>query len=43
LIAEGGVKLGGEPVSELDLPRGRLSGAVLQAGKRRFVKLNEAT
>jgi tyrosyl-tRNA synthetase len=42
LIAEGGVKLGGEPVSELDVSRERLSGAVLQAGKRRFVRLNEA-
>ena len=42
LIAEGGVKLDGDPVSELDLPRERLSGAVLQAGKRRFVRLNEA-
>ena len=43
LIAEGGVKLDGDPVSELDLPRERLAGAVLQAGKRRFVRLNEAT
>ncbi len=42
LIAEGGVKLDGDPVSEIDLPRKRLSGAVLQAGKRRFVRLNEA-
>jgi tyrosyl-tRNA synthetase len=42
LIAEGGVKLDGDPVSELDIPRERLSGAVLQAGKRRFVRLNEA-
>ena len=43
LIAQGGVKLDGEVVSELDLPRERLAGAVLQAGKRRFVRLNEAT
>jgi tyrosyl-tRNA synthetase len=43
LIAQGGVKLDGEAVSELDLPRERLEGAVLQAGKRRFVRLNEAT
>jgi tyrosyl-tRNA synthetase len=42
LIAQGGVKLDGEAVSELDLPRERLEGAVLQAGKRRFVRLNEA-
>jgi tyrosyl-tRNA synthetase len=43
LIAEGGVKLDGDAVSELDVPRERLAGAVLQAGKRRFVRLNEAT
>ncbi len=42
LIAEGGVKLDGEPVSELDVPRDRLEGAVLQAGKRSFVRLNGA-
>ncbi len=38
LIAQGGVKLNGEPVAELDLPRARLEGALLQAGKRRFVR-----
>src|SRR5690242_4222167 len=43
LIGQGGVKLDGAAVSELDLPRDRLAGAVLQAGKRRFVRLNEAT
>jgi tyrosyl-tRNA synthetase len=43
LIAQGGVKLNGDAVSELDLPRARLEGAILQAGKRRFVRLNEAT
>jgi len=43
LMAQGGVKLDGEVVSELDVPRERLAGAVLQAGKRRFVRLNEAT
>ena len=42
LIGQGGVKLDGEAVSELDLPRERLAGAVLQAGKRRFVRLDEA-
>jgi tyrosyl-tRNA synthetase len=39
LIAQGGVKLDGEPVSKLDLPRERLAGAVIQAGKRRFARL----
>jgi tyrosyl-tRNA synthetase len=42
LIAQGGVKLDGDAVSELDLPRERLAGAVVQAGKRRFVRLNGA-
>jgi tyrosyl-tRNA synthetase len=42
LIAQGGVKLDGEVASELDIPRERLAGAVLQAGKRRFVRLNGA-
>jgi tyrosyl-tRNA synthetase len=42
LIGQGGVKLDGDAVSELDVPRARLEGAVLQAGKRRFVRLNGA-
>jgi tyrosyl-tRNA synthetase len=42
LISQGGVKLNGDSVSELDVPRARLAGAVLQAGKRRFVRLNGA-
>jgi tyrosyl-tRNA synthetase len=42
LIGQGGVKIDGDVVSELDLPLERLAGAVLQAGKRRFVRLNEA-
>ena len=39
LIAQGGVKVDGEPVSQLDFPREQLEGAVVQAGKRRFVRL----
>jgi tyrosyl-tRNA synthetase len=39
LIAQGGVKLDGAPVTELDLPRATLRDAVLQAGKRRFARL----
>jgi tyrosyl-tRNA synthetase len=39
LIAQGGVQVGGEAVSELDLPRKRLENTVLQAGKRRFARL----
>src|SRR5215467_10604421 len=42
LIGQGGVKLDDEAVSELDVPRKRLAGAVLRAGKRRFVRLNDA-
>jgi tyrosyl-tRNA synthetase len=36
LIAQEGVKIDGEVVTELDVPRSRLDGAVVQAGKRRF-------
>jgi tyrosyl-tRNA synthetase len=39
LIAQGGVKVDGEAVRELDLPRSELAGRVLQAGKRRFARL----
>jgi tyrosyl-tRNA synthetase len=39
LIAQGGVKLDGERVADLDVPRERLAGAVIQAGKRRFARL----
>src|SRR5205085_11025071 len=42
LIGQGGVKLDGAAVGELDVPREQLAGAILQAGKRRFVKLTEA-
>src|SRR5207248_1701181 len=38
LISQGGVKLNGEAVSELDLPRAALDGALVQAGKRRFMR-----
>jgi tyrosyl-tRNA synthetase len=41
LLAQGGVKLDGEPVPEgaLDLPASGLDGRVLQVGKRRFRRL----
>ena len=39
LIAQGGVKIDGEAVGELDVPRSELAGRVLQAGKRRFARL----
>jgi tyrosyl-tRNA synthetase len=40
LIAGGAVKVGGETVAELDLPRARLEGALVQAGKRRFMRFS---
>ena len=41
LLAQGGVRIDGDPVSggTLDLPVQGLDGAVLQVGKRRFVRL----
>jgi tyrosyl-tRNA synthetase len=39
LIKDGAVKVDDEVVTEIDVPRDRLNGAVLQAGKRRFVRL----
>ena len=40
LIAGGGVKVDGQTVGELDLPRARLEGALVQAGKRRFMRFS---
>jgi tyrosyl-tRNA synthetase len=42
LIEQGGVRLDGEAVTELDVPRARLEGATLQAGKRRFARFQTA-
>ena len=39
LIAQSAVKVDGDVVAELDLPRGTLAGALVQAGKRRFVRV----
>jgi tyrosyl-tRNA synthetase len=39
LLAQGGVKLDGEVLTSLDVPRKRLDGALIQAGKRRFLRL----
>jgi tyrosyl-tRNA synthetase len=41
-IAQGGVRLDGEPVTELDLPASALDGRVLQVGKRQFRRLQAA-
>jgi tyrosyl-tRNA synthetase len=42
LISQGAVRVGDTAVSDLDVPRATLAGSVVQAGKRRFVRLNEA-
>jgi tyrosyl-tRNA synthetase len=42
LIAQGGVRLDGAVVSDLDVRRGALEGALLQAGKRQFVRFRPA-
>jgi tyrosyl-tRNA synthetase len=42
LIADGAVRVNGEAVSELDLPRTSLEGALVQAGKRRYARLTAA-
>jgi tyrosyl-tRNA synthetase len=42
LIDQGGVRLNGEPLTELDVSRERLEGALLQAGKRQFVRFPAA-
>jgi len=42
LIAQGAVKVDGEVVSDVDLPRDRLAGALVQAGKRRFMRFRVA-
>jgi tyrosyl-tRNA synthetase len=39
LVAQGGVKVEDRVVDALDLPRAELLGALVQAGKRRFVRL----
>jgi tyrosyl-tRNA synthetase len=43
-LAQGGVKLDGEPLAAapLDRPAGELDGRILQLGKRRFVRLRRA-
>ena len=41
LIGQGGVKVDGAVVSELDVPRSTLVDTTLQAGKRRFARLRQ--
>jgi tyrosyl-tRNA synthetase len=42
LIAQGAVKVDGAPTGDLDVPRTALAGAVLQVGKRQFVRFRAA-
>ncbi len=42
LIGQGAVRIDGEAVSDLDIPRNRLAGALVQAGKRRFMRFSAA-
>jgi tyrosyl-tRNA synthetase len=41
LITGGGVRLDGETVDALELPRGALAGRVLQVGRRKFVRFGD--
>jgi tyrosyl-tRNA synthetase len=40
LIGQGGVKVDGEILADLDVARARLDGALVQAGKRRFIRFS---
>jgi tyrosyl-tRNA synthetase len=39
LIKQGGVRINGQPVTDEEHPQEDLAGAILQVGKRRFVRL----
>src|SRR5919202_1402316 len=40
VIDQGGVKIDGEPVRELEVSPERLAGRLIQAGKRQFIKVS---
>jgi tyrosyl-tRNA synthetase len=42
LISQGAVKIDGEAASEIDVPRASLQGALVQVGKRRFMRFPAA-
>jgi tyrosyl-tRNA synthetase len=42
LISQGAVRFDGEIVTDLDVPREKLAGALVQAGKRRYVRFRPA-
>ena len=39
MLAQGAVRVDGEPIDDQEVPRSSLSGTVLQVGRRRFVRL----
>ncbi|RDI75287.1 tyrS: tyrosine--tRNA ligase [Gaiella occulta] len=43
MIAQGGVRVNDGPVTALDVPRATLAGALVQAGKRRFVRVSASS
>jgi tyrosyl-tRNA synthetase len=40
VIEQGGVKIDGEPVEQIELPAERLRGTLIQAGKRQFLRVS---
>jgi tyrosyl-tRNA synthetase len=42
VIKQGGVKIDGEPIRQIELPAERLQGTLIQAGKRQFVRVSGA-
>jgi tyrosyl-tRNA synthetase len=40
VIEQGGVRIDGEPVRELEFPAERLAGSLIQAGKRQFLRVS---
>src|SRR5436190_1713849 len=42
VISQGGVRIDGEAATEIDIPRARLERALVQAGKRRFMRFSGA-
>jgi tyrosyl-tRNA synthetase len=42
VIEQGGVKIDGEPIRQIELPAERLQGTLIQAGKRQFVRVSGA-
>jgi tyrosyl-tRNA synthetase len=42
VIEQGGVKINGQPIREIELPAERLRGTLIQAGKRQFVRVSGA-